>query len=138
MTIEVTETAVMRDTDAATEIMTRFRLNNFGLSIDDFGTGHSSLVELYRMPFNELKIDRAFVGKMSESEEARVIVRSLVNLAHDLGLTACAEGAEDMDTIDFLRQLGCDYVQGYAIAKPLNTEEIAGFLVKANADTGIP
>ena len=126
--IEVTKNAVMRNTISATEILTRFRLNNFGLSIDDFGTGHSSLVELYRMPFSELKIDRAFVGKMQESEEARVIVRSLVNLAHDLGLTVCAEGAEEPDTITMLRELGCDHVQGYAIAKPLFAEEIVGFI----------
>ena len=128
MTIEVTESAVMRDAVDAAEILTRFRLNGFGLSIDDFGTGHSSLVELYRMPFNELKIDRLFVGNVRQSEEARVIVRSLVNLAHDLGLTACAEGAEDMYTVDFLENLSCDHVQGYAISRPKPAEEIVEFL----------
>lgn len=128
LTIEVTENAVMRDVVAATEVLTRFRLNGFGLSIDDFGTGHSSLVELYRMPFNELKIDRTFVGQVTQQKEAQVIVRTLVRLSHDLGLRACAEGAEDPETIDFLRLAGCDELQGYGLSRPLLADQIAGFV----------
>lgn len=119
LTIEITESAVMADVTATAGILTRFRIKGFGLSIDDFGTGYSSLVELYRMPFNELKIDQAFVSQAANDKEADVIVRLLVRLAHDLNMTVCAEGAEDAETLDYLRRVGCDTVQGYVIDRPL-------------------
>ena len=128
ITLEVTESAVSRDAVAATEVLTRFRLNGFGLSIDDFGTGHSSLVELYKMPFNELKIDRTFVSQVEQQEEARVIVRTLVRMAHELGLRTVGEGVETPAMLDFLRGCGCDEVQGYAVSRPVLPEAVAGIV----------
>lgn len=125
LTIEITESAVMADVTSTAEILTRFRIKGFGLSIDDFGTGYSSLVELYRMPFNELKVDQAFVGPAPGDKEAAVIVSLLVRLAHDLGMSACAEGAEDDATLTYLRDLGCEKAQGYIVDRPLTAEEFA-------------
>jgi len=125
---EVTESAVMEDTATSAKILTRFRIKGFGLSIDDFGTGYSSLVELYRMPFSELKIDRMFVARALEEKEADVIVRQLIGLAHGLGISVCAEGAENIETLSYLAALGCDKVQGYAVDRPLLAEDFLGRL----------
>ncbi|MDF1793672.1 MAG: EAL domain-containing response regulator [Thalassobaculaceae bacterium] len=130
-TFEVTESAAMLDVVATSEILTRFRLKGFGLSLDDFGTGHSSLVELYRMPFNELKIDRLFVGRALKDQEADVIVRLLVDLARGLGLTVCAEGAEDEETLAYLARIGCQRAQGYVIDRPLLADEFSALLAAA-------
>ncbi|WP_448566334.1 EAL domain-containing protein [Thalassotalea ganghwensis] len=120
---EITESAAMEDVSVTTKILTRFRLKGFGLSIDDFGTGFSSLVELYRMPFSELKIDKMFVCNALQDKEADVIVKLLIQLAQSLGISVCAEGAEDKDTLNYLKSLACDLVQGYTIAKPLLPDE---------------
>ena len=112
----------------AAEILTRFRLKKIGLSLDDFGTGYSSLVELYRLPFNELKIDQSFVTEIEESEEARIIVRSIVDLAGNLGLSTCAEGVESEGALDDLSAIGCNRAQGYFIGKPISAEELPRFV----------
>lgn len=117
--LEITEVGVMEDTHLAMDILTRFRLKGFRLSLDDFGTGFSSLSQLYRMPFSELKIDQSFVKDVSTSDEARVIVRTMVEMAHNLNLTVCAEGVEDRETLAFLKACGCDKAQGYFISRPL-------------------
>jgi EAL domain-containing protein (putative c-di-GMP-specific phosphodiesterase class I) len=90
-----------------------------GVALDDFGTGYSSLLQLRQLPFTELKIDRSFTHDVSTSEDSRLIVKSVVDLAHALGLKAVAEGVEDGDTLDMLAALGCDEVQGYFIARPM-------------------
>jgi EAL domain-containing protein (putative c-di-GMP-specific phosphodiesterase class I) len=126
--VEITESAAMGDDPLTMENLTRFRLKGMKLSMDDFGTGYSSLVQLYRMPFSELKIDRSFVLEIDTKEEARVIVRSIVDLAHNLKLTVCAEGVETRETLDFLRSVGCDQAQGYLISKPLDEAEFTRFL----------
>jgi len=117
--IEVTESAAMTDSVSGMECMARLRLKGFRLSLDDYGAGTSSLVRLYRMPFSELKIDRSFVHDLEANEESRIIVRSVVSLAHDLGLHACAEGVENMEACEFLRSIGCDFAQGHLISEAL-------------------
>ncbi len=122
---EVTESAAMFDPGTTMDVLTRMRVKNFGLSIDDFGTGYSSLKQLYLMPFSELKIDISFVRDVCEQEDARVMVETMVLLAHKLKLTACAEGVESQPILDFLDAVGCDRAQGYFIGRPMAAEKIS-------------
>jgi EAL domain-containing protein (putative c-di-GMP-specific phosphodiesterase class I) len=126
--LEITESAAMADGPNTIDILTRFRLKNIRLSLDDFGTGYSSLVELYRMPFTEIKIDRSFVLDIVRSEEARIIVRSIVDLGKNLGLSVCAEGVETQAALDYLRSIGCHKAQGYLFAKPLPASGLMEFV----------
>jgi EAL domain-containing protein (putative c-di-GMP-specific phosphodiesterase class I) len=124
LTIEVTEGAtqhVIRLLDA----ITRFRIKGMGVALDDFGTGYSSLLQLRQLPYTELKIDRCFIIDAARDPEARLIVKSLIDLAHGLGLTATAEGVENEATRDVLVELGCDHAQGFLFAKPLAGKELA-------------
>jgi EAL domain-containing protein (putative c-di-GMP-specific phosphodiesterase class I) len=116
---EVTESAAMFDPGTTMDVLTRMRVKNFGLSIDDFGTGYSSLKQLYLMPFSELKIDTSFVRDIFAHEDARTMVETMVLLAHKLRLTACAEGVETQEILDFLDNVGCDRAQGYFIGRPM-------------------
>ena len=125
--IEMTESALDTDNLIAMETMVRLRLLGFRLSIDDFGTGHSSLVRLRRMPFSELKIDRSFAGSLDEGGENAVIVRSLAHLARNLELHSVIEGVEDEAALRFAMDVGCDEAQGYHIARPMAPEEIKAF-----------
>ena len=126
--LEVSESSVKPNSHMVTEALTRLRLTGFGLSLDDFGTGRSSLIELYRMPFSELKIDESFVTEMNGTAEAQIIVKSVIDLAHNLGMTACAEGVEDKETAGLLGRLGCDYAQGYLYGAPVPANEVADLL----------
>jgi EAL domain-containing protein (putative c-di-GMP-specific phosphodiesterase class I) len=133
LSFEVTETAAMSDPDTTMDVLTRLRVKNFGLSIDDFGTGYSSLKQLYLMPFSELKIDISFVRDVCHRDEAKVMVETMVLLAHKLGLTACAEGVETQEVLDFLAQANCDRAQGYLIGKPMPGTEVPGAVAAWNA-----
>lgn len=133
ITFEITESAAMSDPDTTMDVLTRLRVKNFGLSIDDFGTGYSSLKQLYLMPFSELKIDISFVRDMCHRDEARVMVETMVLLAHKLGLTACAEGVETQAALDLLAQMQCDRVQGYLIGKPMPGHELPQAMAAWNA-----
>jgi EAL domain-containing protein (putative c-di-GMP-specific phosphodiesterase class I)/CheY-like chemotaxis protein len=124
ITLELTETAAMRDAVQMMDVLTRLRVKGFRLSIDDFGSGYSSLVQLHRLPFNEIKIDRTFVAGCTTSSESRSIVRLVIDLAHALGMKAVAEGVETPDTLTLLRDLGCDEAQGSFIAPPLDATEV--------------
>jgi len=104
--------------------LTRFRVKGVNISIDDFGTGYSSLVQIYRMPFNELKIDKSFVIEMDESKEAQTIIKAITDLAHNLGLSVCAEGVENENTFHHLDEFGCDFAQGYFISCPVPPDQI--------------
>jgi EAL domain-containing protein (putative c-di-GMP-specific phosphodiesterase class I) len=125
--VEMTETALDTDNLVAMETMVRLRLMGFRLSIDDFGTGHSSLVRLRRLPFSELKIDRSFAAALDRGGENAVIVRSLAQLARNLDLQTVIEGVEDEAALRFATEVGCDEAQGYHIAKPMPPEEIKSF-----------
>ncbi len=124
ITFEVTETTAMENTTLSLDVLGRIRLKGFGLSIDDFGTGYSSLIELYRMPFGALKIDKSFVLDADRSEEARVIVRSIADLAHNLGLTVCAEGVERPEHLAIVREAGCEVAQGFLFSRPVPGEAL--------------
>lgn len=126
--IEITERAAMDGTVDVMDILTRFRLKGFGLSMDDFGVGYSSLRELYRMPFNELKIDRSFLCELAKDDDAKTIVRAIVGLAKNLGLSVCAEGVESASDVRFLQSVGCDKCQGYYFSKPLPADEFTNLL----------
>ena len=133
--IEITETALMDELDKSLEILTRLRMKNFYLSIDDFGTGYSSLVQLYRAPFSQIKIDRSFVMEMEQEKEARAIVETTIMLGHKLGMEVVAEGVETQSTFDALKHLGCDYAQGYFIARPMPAEEFTDWF-RNNQEAG--
>ena len=106
------------------DTLTRFRIKGIGLAIDDFGTGYSSMLQLRRLPFTEVKIDQAFVADVAHSRDSRLIVQSIVDLAHGLGLVATAEGVETVEQLRIVHELGCDVVQGYLIAQPLEPEKL--------------
>ncbi|WP_294172032.1 EAL domain-containing protein [uncultured Sphingomonas sp.] len=106
------------------DTLTRFRIKGIGLAIDDFGTGYSSLIQLRQLPFTEVKIERLFIQDLAQSRDSRTIVKAIIDLAHDLGLTATAEGVETAEQLAILRDFGCDIIQGYLIAQPLAPEEL--------------
>ena len=120
--LEITESMLMSDPDRSLVTLTRLSQLGVGLSVDDYGTGYSSLANLRRLPIDELKIDRLFVSPMLSDESDLIIVRSTINLGHDLGLTVVAEGVEDEATLHRLEGLGCDLAQGYHFSKPLPAE----------------
>ncbi len=130
ITFEVTETVAMADPVRGLDILTRLRIKGFKLSIDDFGTGYSSLVQLHRLPFSELKIDRSFVAECDHSSEARTIVKTMIDLAHNLGMSAVGEGVETEDVAQTLGELGCDVGQGYAIARPMEAQLVPVWLAR--------
>ncbi len=119
ITLEVTEEAVVEDAQKATEILCYLREHGFKLSIDDYGTGYSSLAQLKHLPVHELKIDRSFVQHLSTDESDKIIVRSTLELAHNMGLSVVAEGIEDETALLWLKAQGCQLAQGYFISKPL-------------------
>lgn len=127
LTLEITERDVMTNTETAMANLTRLRIKGIELSVDDFGTGHSSLVQLYRMPFNELKIDKSFVMDCENNDEARTIVEIITTLGHKLGMVVCAEGVETLPTWRYLQDLGCQRAQGYLMSRPIPGEDIAAF-----------
>ncbi|MBA3668897.1 MAG: EAL domain-containing protein [Sphingomonas sp.] len=110
------------------DTLTRFRIKGIGLAIDDFGTGYSSLLQLRRLPFTEVKIDRAFVGDVEKSKDSALIVKTIIDLAQGLGLSATAEGVENAAQLTTLRAMGCDLAQGYLIAAPLAPDQLAGWI----------
>ena len=128
LTLELTETAAMEDGVLALDLLTRLRMKGFQLAIDDFGVGYSSMVQLAKLPFSELKLDKAFVIAADHSREARTIIKSAVDLGHQLDLKVIAEGVETDAALAFLRETGCDFMQGYYIARPMEREDIGGWL----------
>ncbi len=122
ITLELTETYVARDAVRTIDVATRLRLKRFNLSIDDFGTGHSGLAKLQKLPFNELKIDRQFVNGCSRSSTQRSVVEASLALARSLKMTSVAEGVQSRPDWDLLAELGCDMMQGYFIARPMSEE----------------
>ena len=124
LTLEVTETGMLDQRPETYDILTRWRIKNINLAIDDFGIGYSSLTQLFRMPFNEMKIDKSLVLRVMESKEASIMVDALVSLAHKLNLTVCAEGVENEATLAFLGSVACDGAQGYYVSPPVPPAEM--------------
>lgn len=131
--LEVTESRLMADLRVPLEILTRLRLKRFRLSIDDFGTGHSSLAQLRDIPFDELKIDQGFVHRAWHDETLRAIFDASLGLARQLNMEAIAEGVEDQADWDFLRSTRCDLAQGYFIARPMPAAELPGWIASWQA-----
>jgi len=137
--LEVTESRLMRNLASPLEILARLRLKRFSLSIDDFGTGHSSLIQLRDIPFDELKVDQGFVHGAANNSTLSAIYNASLALAKQLGMKTVAEGVEDRTDWDFVRSTGCDFAQGYFIAKPMPPEEISGWIAvwEANVENVI-
>jgi diguanylate cyclase (GGDEF)-like protein/PAS domain S-box-containing protein len=129
LTLEITETAIMNDPRRALEVLHQLAALGVHLSIDDFGTGYSSMAYLKDLPVRELKVDRSFVTHMCTRPSERMIVRSTVDLAHNLGLRVVAEGVEDQRTWEELTLLGCDVIQGYHLARPMSAAALEVWLV---------
>ena len=132
--LELTESSLVEDLEGAVLIMQELRKLGITLSLDDFGTGFSSLSYLRKMPIHTLKIDRSFVVNLHEYAEDRKLIRSIISLGHDLGLEVVAEGVETPRQLAFLTQAGCDQVQGYIYAPPLSSEEFRKFMSSTDSD----
>ncbi|MDG2113105.1 MAG: EAL domain-containing protein, partial [Actinomycetota bacterium] len=126
--LEITESEIMDDVVLALGVLERLSALGVRSSIDDFGTGYSSLSYLRQLPIDEIKIDRSFVGTMAVNQSDTVIVRSIIELGHNLDLDVVAEGVEDEWTLDSLRSLGCDQAQGFYFSRPVPPEQIAEFV----------
>jgi EAL domain-containing protein (putative c-di-GMP-specific phosphodiesterase class I) len=124
LVIEVTETSSVRDQIVAGDVLTRFRIKGMSVALDDFGSGHSSLVQLARQPFSELKIDRAFVSTAAHSDDSRNIVRAIVGLGRSLDMGVTAEGIETAQSLEAIAEIGCDVMQGNYIAPPMEADEV--------------
>jgi EAL domain-containing protein (putative c-di-GMP-specific phosphodiesterase class I) len=131
-----TDRLVLELTEGATQplvklmdTLTRFRIKGIGLAIDDFGVGYSTLMQLRQLPFTELKIDRFFIEDAPMSKDSALIVKSIIDLAHGLGLTVTGEGIETEEQLKLLRELGCDVAQGYFVARPLEPEKLKDWIV---------
>jgi len=133
LVIEVTETLLMADRERAVRVLERLRDTGVGISIDDYGTGYSSLAYLASLPVTELKLDRAFVSSMPDSARAAAVVTSTLQLARSLGLVLVAEGVEDGETIAALAAMECDLVQGYHVSRPLPAAQLETWLRERSA-----
>jgi len=128
LSLEVTESAVVVDPACAIGMLCEIRDAGIKLSIDDYGTGYSSLAQLKQLPVDELKIDRSFVDRVACDTDDQIIVRSTIRMAHDMGLSVVAEGIEDQQTLDWLAEQGCDLAQGYFISRPQPADELVAWL----------
>ena len=133
--LEITESMIMSDPDRAVATVMRLSALGVHMSVDDFGTGYSSLANLRRLPIDELKIDRSFVSPMLQDESDLIIVRSTINLGHDLGLRIIAEGVEDGATLQQLALLGCDLAQGYHLSRPMPAADFNRWLRDATPES---
>ncbi|MGH8491781.1 MAG: putative bifunctional diguanylate cyclase/phosphodiesterase [Moraxellaceae bacterium] len=130
--LEITESGVMENAERALDVLKQIRNLGFSLSIDDFGTGYSSLSYLKRMPVAELKIDRSFVHGARAGTDAAVLLRSTIDLGHNLALSVVAEGVETIEEWTLLHELGCDYIQGYMACKPLAVDDFRSWCLASS------
>ncbi|GAA1038743.1 hypothetical protein GCM10009557_55580 [Virgisporangium ochraceum] len=135
--LEVTETAVMGNPTLALETLTGLHRQGVRLAIDDYGTGYSSMAYLKKLPVDELKVDRSFILNMTASDNDAILVRSAIDLGHNLGLTVVAEGVETAEHVDALRLLGCDIAQGYHFARPMPAAEVVAWLRASGRETRV-
>ena len=138
VTFEVTESAQFEDVDLAIAALERFRAAGIRISMDDYGTGQSALNYLKLLPLSELKIDRMFVAQAHVDKGDAMLVRSTVQLAHELGLKVVAEGIEEAACLEFLGQIGCDYAQGYFVGRPLAAADLAALAAETDAAADTP
>lgn len=138
LTLEITENVIMDDPSHIIQLLQELQDAGVRGSIDDYGTGYSSLAYLLRLPVREMKIDRAFIADMVTNSQSEKIVRSTINLAHDLGLLVVAEGIEDQQTWDALAALGCDLAQGYFVARPMPAAAVRTWLRERRDRVALP
>ncbi len=131
--LEITESAAMADTDAAVELLARCRKLGTRVTLDDFGTHYSSLTYLQRLPIDTIKIDRSFVAGLPFEDGDAAIVRNIINLGHDMRRTIVAEGIETSEQFEWLRRAGCDFAQGFLLARPMLDEEIERHFAAKNS-----
>jgi EAL domain-containing protein (putative c-di-GMP-specific phosphodiesterase class I) len=131
--VEITESSIMADPARASEVLLSLQALGVRIAIDDFGTGYSSLAHLKQLPVDVLKVDRSFVSDMLADDSDRIIVRSTIDLAHNLGLRVVAEGVEDEATATLLAELGCDQAQGYHFSRPVPATDLARWLHEVGA-----
>ncbi|MCS6882025.1 MAG: EAL domain-containing response regulator [Oscillochloridaceae bacterium] len=122
LSFELTESSAIDDPTASLDLLTQLRMHGFHLALDDFGAGFSSMLQLVRLPVSEIKIDKSFVMTAMQSKESRTVTRFIVDLGRSLGLRCTAEGVENAHVLAYLRSIGCDLAQGYAIAQPMPGE----------------
>jgi len=132
LSLEITESAIMSRPESAIVLLERLHDMGFKLSIDDFGTGYSSLAYLKKLPVHELKIDQSFIFGLITNDDDSIIVRSTIDLAHNLGLTVVAEGIESKEIFNMLIILGCDIGQGYYFSRPISSEELSSWLYESS------
>jgi len=131
LTLEITESTMMQNADHAQKALEAFHDLGIHIAIDDFGTGYSSMAYLKHFPVDELKIDQSFIRNMINDKDDEMIVKAMIHLAHDFHLKVVAEGVEDAQTLQHLRRLECDRVQGYFIAKPLSADDLKNYSSQA-------
>jgi diguanylate cyclase (GGDEF)-like protein/PAS domain S-box-containing protein len=122
--LEVTESLIIKDVESTIEILNYLNMHGFSISIDDFGTGYSSLSYLTRFPLSSLKIDKTFVDNIVSEQNARSIARAIVSMSHGIGVKAIAEGVESREQLDFLRNIGCDQIQGHFFSRPVPEKDL--------------
>jgi EAL domain-containing protein (putative c-di-GMP-specific phosphodiesterase class I) len=127
ITLEIAESSMIADAERSVAILTRLKAIGIGLSLDDFGSGFSSLSHLKRFPIDEIKIDRPFVERMVEDKSDRALVHAAIDLGHHFGFRVVAEGVQRAETRDLLKELGCDVAQGNFVSVPLSAEELAAW-----------
>ena len=132
LVLEVTESTIMRDYEASIKLMSKLKSMGIRISIDDFGTGYSSLSYLHKFPFDTLKIDQSFISRF---EEDGAIVRAILMLGHTLGMKVVAEGVETLEHVNKLKELGCDYLQGYYFSKPIPAHDATALLERQSGGT---
>jgi EAL domain-containing protein (putative c-di-GMP-specific phosphodiesterase class I) len=137
ITFEITESAILDDPGNAIDNLSRLHALGCRLAIDDYGTGYSSLAYLRRLPVDELKIDKSFVMNLARDASDTMIVRSTIELAHNMGLTVVAEGVDEEGALERLRGLGCDMVQGFLLSRPLTGDEVAARLESHVVETRV-
>jgi len=132
--LEIRETVAMADAENATHVLVRLKGLGVRLSIDDFGTGYSSLSRLQGLPLDTLKIDRSFISDMHDDPDKREIVRVIVMLGQQLGMKVVAEGTETAEQVKYLKDLGCDYAQGYFFSKPVDAQAFEELLTAGHTE----
>jgi len=128
--LEITETAVMSNLDAAVRMLKHIKQIGIQIAIDDFGTGYASLNHLKRLPFDKVKVDKSFIEDMLDSPENATIVRAIIKLGHNLNMEVIAEGTETLDQIKYLQECECDFAQGYYYSRPVNSNQVISLLRK--------
>jgi EAL domain-containing protein (putative c-di-GMP-specific phosphodiesterase class I) len=131
VTVEVTESAAVKNVEDAAAALAKWRALGVAISIDDYGTGQSSLGYLQRLPANELKIDMSFIRNITKDHRDAIMVRSTIALAHQLGMKVVAEGVEDQATLDLLKELECDVAQGWLVGRPVPADALEASLGEA-------